>query len=339
MQTLQHRLAASYPIYKKIWKALKADDSHPFSITDYFSFLGYQSKGACKRAVMNHPEAAFKEGTRLMNERQAPDLLLEKGFFLELARKRKNADPWLQDLNLWHKSETLRKRILHFEDSEKRRELTWLGLAEEKERGYFYSYSLDTYNLSQSLNLDPQEIFDLLNQKGLLSFAQEIGFKEKSIWLEAEHEEGKIFIPFASFNSLDPHLRKQFLVLLQCIYDEAKLTEEQYQLMETLATSVEKMLEEQENYDLTREEEARKQRERHEKKKQKHLRIHYKQAAKLCHPDQYASADKKDLAHRLFLELSTAYEEKKLKEVQQVHLRAIHALGSKMDLKEYRELA
>jgi hypothetical protein len=187
--------------------------------------------------------------------------------------------------------------------------------------------------------LDPQEVFDLLNKKGLFSFAQEIGFKEEAIWLEDEQENGKVFIPFASFNSLDPHLRKRFLLLLQCIYDEAKLNEEQYQLMETLAASLEEMLAEQENHDLIREEDARKHREKIEKKKQKNLRIHYKQAAKLCHPDQYETDDKKEMAHRLFLELTTAYEEKKLKEVQQVHLRAIHALGSKTDLKEYRELA
>lgn len=274
-----------------------------------------------------------------MNERHAPDLLLEKGFFLDLARKRRNVDPWLKDLNLWYKAENLRVRILYFDDSEKKRKLDWLGLSEEKEKGNFYTYSLDTYTLADSLGLDPQEIFDLLNKKGLFSFAQEVGFKEETIWLEDEQENGKVFIPFASFNSLDPHRRKRFLPLLQCIYDEAKLNEEQYQLIETLAASLEEMLAEQENYDLIREEDARKHRERIEKKKQKNLRLHYKQAAKICHPDQYETEDKKDMAHRLFLELTTAYEEQKLKEVQQVHLRAIHALGSKTDLKEYRELA
>ena len=93
MQALAHRLSTSYPVYKKIWNTLKEDESHPFSITDYFSFLGYQSKGACKRAVMNHPQADFIETQRLMNERHAPDLMLEKGFFLELARKRKMLIP------------------------------------------------------------------------------------------------------------------------------------------------------------------------------------------------------------------------------------------------------
>jgi hypothetical protein len=338
MQALAHRLSTSYPVYKKISNTLKEDESHPFSITDYFSFLGYQSKGACKRAVMNHPQADFIETQRLMNERHAPDLMLEKGFFLELARKRKNADPWIKDLSLWYKGERLRKQILQFDDSEKKRELNWLGL-EEREKGNFYTYSLDTFNLAQSLELNPRDIFHLLNEKGLLSFAKEVGFKSEEIWLEAEHEKGKVFVPFASFNSLDPYLRKQFLPLLQCIYDEAKLNEEQLQLMETLAASIDDMLATQEDFDLIREEEARKLRERHEKKRHKHLRIHYKQAAKLCHPDQYENPEKKDLAHRLFVELHTAYEEKKLKEVQQIHLRAIHALGSKTDLKQYRELA
>ena len=99
------------------------------------------------------------------------------------------------------------------------------------------------------------------------------------------------------------------------------------------------MLRKQEEYDEVREEEARKLREKLEEKKRQHLRTHYKQAARLCHPDNFESEEKKDLAHRLFLELSSAYNEEQLKEVQQIHLRAIHALGNKSDLKQYRELA
>ncbi len=337
MQELQNRLATSYPIYRKIWQALKEDDPYPFSITEYFSFLGYQTKGACKRAVQNHPEPLMQERMRLMNERHAPDYLLEKGFFLEFARKRKNADPWIKDLSLWYQAECLRQQILHFEDDPKKRELSWLEL-EEKEKGPFYTYSLDTFTLARSLLLDPRTVFDLLNEKGLLSFAARVGFREESLWLEAEHENGKVFIPYASFNSLDTHLRRKFLALLQCIYDEAKLSGEQYQLMEGLAEALEEMLTKQEDYDEEREEEARKQREKIEKKRHENLRLHYKQAARLCHPDKFESTDKQDLAHRLFLELSTAYEEEQLKEVQQIHLRAIHALGNKADLKEYREL-
>jgi len=338
MQELQNRLATSYPIYRKIWQTLKEDESHPFSITDYFSFLGYQSKGACKRAIQHMPQADFQEGLRMMNERHAPDLLLGKHFFLHLARKRKNADPWLKDLHTWYEADCLRKSVLQFSDDGKKRKLEWLGL-KEKEKGSFYTYSLDTYQLAQSLSLSPQAIFDSLNAKGLLSFAPKVAFIEENIWLEAEQENGRIFIPYASFNSLDPHERKRFFPCLQHIYDEFPLNENQLQLIEILAESLEEMLNLQAEYDQIRAEEAQKIRERLERKRYKNLRLHYKQAARLCHPDSYENVEKKDLAHRLFLELSSAYEEELLKEVQQIHLRAIHALGNKADLKEYRELA
>jgi hypothetical protein len=235
-----------------------------------------------------------------------------------MARKRRNADPWVRDLQLGYKAYLLDQKARQFEHFPSPTPLTAWDIAEETE-GNFYAYKLNTLQLAQDLELDPQQLFDQLNQEGLLSWAAFLGFRREAHWIASEQEFGNIFIPYASFNSLDQDERARFFEVMEFLWHQGGLSPEQSTLLETLAKALQDTLTQQRS--LRRSKKDRRFRRRLPGAKRKPPRPdfgkHTKQAARLCHPDLHVPKDrKKARAQALFQQLNQAYQQQDLATVQ-----------------------
>jgi hypothetical protein len=193
--------------------------------------------------------------------------------------------------------------------------------------------SLDTLQLAQDLALDPKQLFDQLNQEGLLSWASFLGFRRQAHWMESEQEFGNIFIPYASFNSLDPDERARFFEVMEFLWHHGGLSPEQSTLLETLAKALQDTLTQQRIYEeekkAVQEEAVRRETEAAEAR----LRQAYKEAARLCHPDLHVEEPQKVRAQALFQQLNQAYQQQDLATVQatsEVIQRELAGGGSKM---------
>jgi hypothetical protein len=310
MQALEERLQASFPIYQKIWTLLKGEEPFPFSLSTYQHFLGFREREKAVAVLESMAEDAFQK-----HPETAGDFLLAKDCFLQMARKRRNADPWVRDLQLGYKAYLLDQKARKFEHFSSPTPLTAWDIAEETE-GNFYAYKLNTLQLAQDLELDPQQLFDQLNQEGLLSWAAFLGFRREAHWIASEQEFGNIFIPYASFNSLDQDERARFFEVLEFLWHQGGLSPEQSTLLETLAKALQDTLTQQRAYEeakkIAQEEAARREAEAAEAR----LRKAYKAAARLCHPDLHTEDGKKARAQVLFQQLNQAYQQQDFATVQ-----------------------
>ncbi len=314
-------------IYQQIFSHLQAPEAFVFSVDEFYTFLRFPSPERCERAILLHPNPKFRQQ---LNGHKVPHLWLSKESFLAFALHQRPEDQQLLSLFGYYQGKRLRDRVLKFEDKGET-PVTPLDL-HKSVTGRFYTYSLDTWQLSADLGLDPQQVFDLVNGEGLCSAAQRIDFKRLPVWMEAEIEYGIRFVPFASFNSLAHHHRAEVLPVLECLWEKGNLSTVQKGVLEVLAEAIQELLTQQQQIDELRQRLA-------EEARQLSLRNHYKTAAQLCHPDRYLQEADRKVAHRLFLELTSAYEADDLKGVRETHLRVVETLGEKTDETKYRELA
>lgn len=284
---------------------LEVDNDYPFKSTEVFGVLGYSKHSNFRVKIYraNKQNYPLRIVYSKLEKRKTKAILISREFFLQLANKHADKEIFLsfytEYLKLYY------KQLIWIWGSYKTLNYPKFIYIYAKVKGKFYAYSLNTYNIADAINIDPYKLFEFSSKKFYSEFNNcRVDFINK-------YTHNKPAIPIMHFDSVNYETRWGFILLLKKIGLEYSLTELQRIKLKIYKQIVTELLHQQYEYDC----------EKHNSKavttKPKDIKLIYKKAAKLCHPD-------KSKGHtELFKTLSNAYHNNNFDMVRNIYEQLI----------------
>lgn len=307
-QKKNNKMSNREKIVEQIRLDFDKNQRYPFPSTTYWQWLGHSRHSNFKRFLnkeINYDQIVWDECfPNKVNSRRRESIRMSRMFFYQLAvKKHPGLKSFLDELYSSGYAEVFRKNILNFRFTKKkewRQELNIGAIA-----GYFYTYSLNTYNVSKELNICPFELFKFAS----INFCRAYGFGGTR-FINSHTTP----IPLVFFDSLRHQERYKMLLFLDKVYKEFKLSKFQKLILKSYASIIKELIDKQIEYDIQIGRNGLRKKIVKKRQSPPHeVRMAYLKAAKLCHPDKFPErAD-------IFLKLQSAWENQRFIDVTQIY--------------------
>jgi hypothetical protein len=291
--------------------------NYPFPSNELYSFFGFTRHNNFVR-VLNKEEfnsdVTIKPWEKVQQRRR--DIhYVTRDLFYALCQKFLKEYNAITQIYIEHKRDTLKSKILSFAYYSKN-EYTKLDFY-KKVKGHFYTYNLNTLNVSKDLNID---VFDLYKFCSI-EFCSKCSFRVARCTNEYGFNREAAY-PYYSFDDIKHETRYLFIELLKTLIKKYKLTDFQKQLIEIYSGFIKQMLEKQFEYDIKEHRRAEKKKTftfYHKptltKEQETELKVIYRKAAMLCHPDKNKDGEE------IFKNLNNANKNNDLQKVKEIFSR------------------
>lgn len=290
---------------------LEVDNKYPFKSTEIFNVLGYSKHSNFIRAVhrankQNYPlYITFSK----LNERRTKAITISRELFLILANKHNEKKIYFSFYSEYLKH--YYKNVIWIWGSYRTLTYPKFVYVYTKVKGKFYAYSLNTYNVANAIDIDPFKLFEFTSKNFHSQFNNfRVDFINK-------YTHSSPAIPIMHFDSLSYETRWEFILLLKKIGDEYSLTEIQKEKLKIYKEIIVELLHQQYKYDYEKKNNAVKNK-KLSAPKTKEIKLIYKKAAKLCHPDISKSNSE------LFKSLNNAYNNNDYLKVKDIYEQLIN---------------
>jgi hypothetical protein len=293
--------------------------NYPFPSSELYLFFGFSRHNNFIR-VLNKEE--YKSDVTIkpwekVQQRRSGVYFITRNLFYIFCQK------FLKDYNnitqayLEYKREALKSKILNFAFY-KKPEYPKLDIC-KKLKGHFYTYNLNTLNISKDLNVDVYDLFKFCS----LEFCSKYDYKSARCTNEYGMDREAAY-PYYSFDDIKHETRYLFIKLLETVFEKYKLTDFQKQVIKIYSGFVKLMLEKQVVFDIKEHRREKKQKTftfyfnykpALTKEQKAELKVIYRKAAMLCHPDKNKNGEE------IFKNLNNANKNNDLQKVKEIFSR------------------
>lgn len=293
-----------------------AATNHPFPSSELYLFFGFSRHNNFVRIVKKDKYKAdvMISQWKKVRLRRNNVYYITRDLFYTFCQKFLKDYSYITEMYLEQKRSVLRSKILKFGYNANEKYIFGLNI-NVKLKGHYYTYSLNTLNLSSDLNIDVYDLFKFCS----LEFCSKVGYSAARCTNELGIDK-KAAYPYYSFDNVIHERRYVFVELLKTILKTYKLSDFQKQVIDVYSGLIKQMLEKQLDYDikehrrtttiitlkfippLTKEQETE-------------MKFIYRKAALLCHPDKNA------ISEDTFKDLNNANKNKDLQKVKDIYSR------------------
>lgn len=238
---------------------------------------------------------------------------ITRDLFYTLSQKYLKDYSIINEIYLDYKHTILKSKILVFKNYLKSEYVH--RIYRNKIKGHFYTYSLNTLNIAKDLNINVYDLFKFCSTDFCLNY----GYQSAKCTNEYETKY-EAAIPFYSFDHIQHENRDLFIQLLNVIKNKYKLSDFQKQILELYTKLIKQMLDKQLEYDFKEHRRGKKistftHKHFLTKEQQAGMKIIYRKAAMLCHPDKNKDGEE------IFKELNMANKNNNLQRVKDIYTR------------------
>ncbi|MFN8255464.1 MAG: hypothetical protein U0W24_07230 [Bacteroidales bacterium] len=292
--------------------------NYPFSSNELYLFFGFTRHNNFIRILKRKEfmnEIIIRPREKV-NERKCNVYYITRDLFYKFCKKYLSDYAQITEIYLDYKRTILQSKILTFRNLSKPEYIFELNIY-EKIKGHFYTHALNTLNIANVLNIDVYDLFKFCS----LQFCCNTSYSSAKCTNDTNREQAAAK-PYYSFDSIRHESRYIFIELLKTIKAKFKLDEFQKRLIDIYLDLIKQMLERQIEYDFKEnrrqiiyKKDDRPTNQNLTKSQLTTLKIIFRSAAMLCHPDKNCNGEE------IFRELYKAYTNKDLKKVTEIHCR------------------
>ncbi len=293
--------------------------NYPFPSNELYLFFGFNRHNNFIRVLKKdeYDNDVTIKPWETVHQRKSDVYYISRNLFYMLCEKFLKNYSDITQIYLDYKHNILKSKILNFAFYPKKDYIFKLNVT-EKIKGHYYTYSLNTLNIAKDLNIDIYDLFKFCS----LEFCSKYGYGSANCVNESRIS--KEAYPYYSFDSMKYENRYLFVQLLTTIKDKYKLTGFQKQVIDIYSDLIKQMLEKQLEYDIKEHRKKEKQKAYTfsfkskptlSKEQEAEMKIIYRKAAMLCHPDKNKDGEE------IFKELNNANKNNDLQKVKEIFNR------------------
>jgi len=273
-----------------------------FQSSDYYKFFGYSRHSSFKRFLDQETFYPYIwcDSFSKINTRKRQTISFDRKLFIELCYKKNKITKEIEDIIVDYYSSDFINRI----DTFKIRTKSDIGSSLKMYNvpcGKYYTYSLNTYNLSNDLLICPYEVFKFLDKENYSCSYVKTGFIKES---------NNCNVPYFSFDHINFNQRHEFLAVIEFIIKNFELSHISKRLADLYYKQIKKMLLEQIKIDHLKKEKYENKKRQKEKElftPSAEIKDMYRKACKLYHPDKNPNGEE------IFKIINNAYKESNIK--------------------------
>ena len=281
--------------YKSLINEIDKQSKDDVRISDYYHLLGYHKKWNFERFLKKNNYEIGTKAEKIEN-RIGKETYMHAGDLLTLLNEHLRKDEeWILDythyLYLGFKA-----KVYKFKDTANYVQRSELG-GYISAKGAFYNYSLSTLKFANAVFLCPYLCYKIANEH----YAFRVSHKEMNYSTKE---------PIASFDSRNWHTRLLFLQFIDMASEQLATRDDQRVRITAYRMAIKEMLDYQLELDNKNTEEDKLL----ETKSAEELKLCYRQACKLFHPDTNKTED----AEEIMKQINNFYEDKNLHGIKQI---------------------
>jgi hypothetical protein len=279
--------------YKKTW-------NNPFESSDYYKFFGYSRHSSFKRFLdqEKYYSDIFLDSFSKINKRERNTISINRKLFVELCQINNCLVKEVEDIAIEYFSSQFKVKINYFEVRLKNNLEKHLKMRSVP-CSLYYTYSLNTYNIAKDLQLCPYDLYKFCST--------DCGhFEYVLAGITNQYEDYSNKIPFYHFDHTHFYHRNEFLILLEMIMKNYKMSNLSKRLAQIYYLEIKQMLIKQIRIDHLKKEKSEKakiQKDRKEFNPSQTIKDMYRKACKLYHPDKNPKGEE------IFKIINKAYHE------------------------------